>query len=119
MKTNVSQHPSSDAVQRNVAQASTTLHNTIDKVADPLHTAVDAATFTAHHAVDSVAEGTNRLVDSVAEQTKRVGQSSRRALDYGRAYVQEHPIQAVAGVFVAGLVLGRLAGALAQRRDPR
>ena len=97
-----------NAVQRGVNQAGSSLHSTIDKVADPARSTVDRATTAAHNTVDKLASGAASVAGKVSEQAQRLTDVPLQAVDYSKAYIKDHPLQAVGAALLAGWILGRL-----------
>jgi ElaB/YqjD/DUF883 family membrane-anchored ribosome-binding protein len=96
------------ALLRGVHQASSTLHETIDKVAEPARNGVDRAATAAHHTVDQLAQGASSVADKVTDRAQRLGDAPLRALDCSKTYIQDHPLQSVGAALLLGLVVGRL-----------
>ncbi len=97
-----------NAVQRSVNQAGSSLHDTIDKVADPARSTVDRAATAAHNTVDKLASGAASVAGKVSDQAQRFTDVPLQAVDYSKAYIKEHPLQAVGAALLAGWVFGRL-----------
>lgn len=96
------------AVLRGVEQAGHTLHNTIDRVAEPARSTVDRAATVAHSTVDKLASSASSVAGKVSSQAHRLTDAPLQAVDYSRAYIKEHPLQAVGGALLVGLLVGRL-----------
>jgi ElaB/YqjD/DUF883 family membrane-anchored ribosome-binding protein len=100
---------SSDSVLlRGVSQAGSSLHNTIDKVAEPARSTVDRAATVAHNTVDKLASGASSVAGKVSEQAHRFTDAPLQAVDYSKAYIKDHPLQAVGAALLVGLIFGRL-----------
>lgn len=97
-----------NAVLRGVEQAGHTLHNTIDRVAEPARSTVDRAASAAHATVDKLASSANSVAGKVSGQAHRLTDAPLQAVDYSRAYIKDHPLQAVGGALLLGLMVGRL-----------
>ncbi|MEO8020823.1 hypothetical protein [Polaromonas sp.] len=97
-----------NAVLRGVEQAGNTLHSTIDKVADPARSTVNRAATAAHNTVDKLANGANSVAGKFSDQAHRLTDAPLQAVDYSKAYIKDHPLQAVGAALLAGLVIGRL-----------
>lgn len=110
----VSSSPSSaslsgdSATLRSVNQAGNSLHDTIDRVAEPARSGVDRAATAAHSTLDKLASGANTMAGKMSEQAHRLNEAQMQAMDYSKAYIKDHPLQAVGAALVAGLILGRL-----------
>ena len=96
------------ALLRGVSQAGSTLHETIDKVVEPARSTVDRAAAVAHHTVDQLASGASSVAGKVADQTHRLTDAPLQAVDYSKAYIKDHPLQAVGAALLVGLLVGRL-----------
>lgn len=97
-----------NAVQRSVNQAGSSLHDTIDKVADPARSTVDRAATAAHNTVDKLASSASSVAGKVSDQAQRFTDVPLQAVDYSKAYIKDHPLQAVGAALLAGWVFGRL-----------
>ncbi|MDP3310821.1 MAG: hypothetical protein Q8S56_07615, partial [Polaromonas sp.] len=97
-----------NAVQRGVSQAGSSLHDTIDKVADPVHSTVERAATAAHNTVDKLASGASSVAGKVSDQAQRFTDVPLQAVDYSKAYIKDHPLQAVGAALLVGWLLGRL-----------
>lgn len=97
-----------NAVQRGVNQAGSSLHDTIDKVADPARSTVDRAATAAHNTVDKLASGASSVAGKVSDQAHRFTDAPLQAVDYSKAYIKDHPLQAVGAALLVGLIFGRL-----------
>lgn len=106
--TNSSAAATENAVLRGVDQAASTLHNTIDKVADPARHGVDRAAAAAHSTVDKLANGAGTATSKFGAQAHRLTEAPLQAVDYSKAYIKDHPLQAVGGALLLGMLVGRL-----------
>ncbi|MFI5444924.1 YqjD family protein [Polaromonas sp. UC242_47] len=97
-----------NALLRGVSQAGSTLHETIDKVADPARSTVDRAATVAHNTVDKLTSGASSVAGKVSDQAHRLSDAPLQAVDYSKAYIKQHPLQAVGAALLIGLVIGRL-----------
>jgi ElaB/YqjD/DUF883 family membrane-anchored ribosome-binding protein len=97
-----------NAVQRGVSQAGSSLHETIDKVAEPARSTVDRAATAAHNTVDKLASGASSVAGKVSDQAQRFTDVPLQAVDYSKAYIKDHPLQAVGAALLVGLIFGRL-----------
>jgi len=97
-----------NTLQRSVSQAGTSLHETIDKVTQPAHSTVDRAATAAHNTVDKLASSANSVAGKVSEHAHLLTDVPLQAVDYSRAYIKDHPLQAVGAALLVGLVFGRL-----------
>ncbi|MDP2032207.1 MAG: hypothetical protein Q8K29_02225 [Polaromonas sp.] len=97
-----------NAVQRGVSQAGSSLHDTIDKVAQPAHSTVDRAAAAAHNTVDKLASGASSVAGKVSDQAHRFTDAPLQAVDYSKAYIKDHPLQAVGAALLVGWMVGRL-----------
>lgn len=97
-----------NAVQRGVSQAGSSLHDTIDKVATPAHSTVDRAAAAAHNTVDKLASGASSVAGKVSDQAHRFTDAPLQAVDYSKAYIKDHPLQAVGAALLVGWMVGRL-----------
>jgi ElaB/YqjD/DUF883 family membrane-anchored ribosome-binding protein len=93
-----------------VNQFGTTLHNTIDKVADPTRAAIDRVSSTAHESVDRWSQRAENAAESLHDKRQRLAEAPRHALDQAKEFVSDHPLQAVGGALVLGLIVGWLRG---------
>ena len=98
------------AVQRGVDSAGSALHSTIDKVADPARSTVDRAATAAHETVDKLASGASHVAERFSEQAHWVSDTPNRLLGESKSWIQEKPLEAVAGALALGFILGRLTG---------
>ena len=96
------------ALLRGVNQAGSTLHDTIDKAAEPARSAVNRAASVAHNTVDKLASGASTLAGKFNERSHLLTDTPLQALDYTKAYIKDHPLQAVGAALLMGLVVGRL-----------
>ena len=96
------------ALLRSVNQAGNTLHDTIDKAAQPVHSTVDRAASVAHSTVDKLASGATTVAGKVSEHAHLLKDVPMQAVDYSKAYIKDHPLQAVGGALLLGDVFGRL-----------
>ena len=96
------------ALLRSVNQAGNTLHNTIDKTAQPVHSTVDRAASVAHSTVDKLASGATTVAGKVSEHAHLLKDVPLQAVDYSKAYIKDHPLQAVGGALLLGYVFARL-----------
>lgn len=99
---------STDGATQRVNQAGTALHDTIDKMAEPARNTVDRAASAAHSTVDRVASSATGIAGKIVDQAKSLTDKPLQAVDYSKAYIKEHPLQAVGAALVVGLVIGRL-----------
>lgn len=99
---------SESALMRGVDQAGSTLHHTIDRVAEPARNTVDRAASAAHNTVDKLASGANAVAGKFSDQAHRLSDAPLQAVDHSKAYIKDHPLQAVGFAVLAGFVLGRL-----------
>lgn len=97
-----------NAVQRGVSQAGSSLHDTIDKVAEPARSTVDRAASAAHNTVDKLASGASSVAGKVSDQAHRFSDVPLQAVDHSRAYIKDHPLQAVGAALLVGWMVGRL-----------
>ncbi len=114
-KSNGTQYPGTNvtssgdsALLRGVAQAGSTLHDTIDKVAEPARSTVDRAATAAHNTVDKLTSGASSVAGKVSDQAHRLTDAPLQAVDYSKAYIKDHPLQAVGAALLVGLIVGRL-----------
>ena len=96
------------ALLRSVNQAGNTLHDSIDKATQPVHTTVDRAASVAHSTVDKLASGATTVAGKVSEHAHLLKDVPLQAVDYSKAYIKDHPLQAVGGALLLGYVFGRL-----------
>lgn len=99
---------SESTLLRGVDQAGNKLHDTIDKVAEPARNTVERAASAAHSTVDKLASGAHAVAGKVNEHAHLLTDVPLQAVDYSRAYIKDHPLQAVGAALLVGLVLGRL-----------
>ncbi len=97
-----------NAVLRSVSQAGSSLHDSIDKVTQPAHSTVDRAASVAHSTVDKLASGANTVAGKVSEHAHLLTDVPLQAVDYSKAYIKDHPLQAVGGALLLGYLFGRL-----------
>lgn len=97
-----------NTLSRGVNQAGSALHDTIDKVADPARNTVERAAAAAHSTVDKLASTANNLAGKVNENAHRFTDAPLQAVDYSKAYIKDHPLQAVGAALLVGLIFGRL-----------
>ena len=88
---------SGDGVTQRVNQAGTSLHGTVDRAASA-----------AHSTVDKLASSATGMAGKVADQAQRLTDKPMQAVDYSKAYIKDHPMQAVGAALLVGLVIGRL-----------
>ncbi|HYW56589.1 MAG TPA: DUF883 C-terminal domain-containing protein [Polaromonas sp.] len=96
------------ALTRGVDQAGSSLHSTIDKMAAPTKTTVDKVATAAHSTVDKLAGGVSSVAGKLSEHSHLLTDVPLQAVDYSKAYIKDHPLQAVGGALVIGWLLGRL-----------
>lgn len=99
---------SGNSMQRGVDSAGAVLHSTIDKVADPARSTVDRVSSAAHQTVDRLASNATHVADRFSSQARRLTEAPARALDTSKSWVQERPLESLAGALAIGFVLGRL-----------
>ena len=97
-----------NALLRSVNQAGNSLHDSIDKATQPAHSTVDRAASMAHSTVDKLASGANTVAGKVSEHAHLLTDVPMQAVDYSKAYIKDHPLQAVGGALLLGYVFGRL-----------
>lgn len=105
---NASDTSTSAAVQRGVDTAGSALHSTIDKVADPARNTLDRVATAAHETVDKLASNASHVADRFSEQANWVSETPNRVLGCSKSWVQDKPLEAVAGALALGFILGRL-----------
>ncbi|MFZ4289325.1 glycine zipper domain-containing protein [Variovorax sp. HJSM1_2] len=93
-----------------VHQIGTSLHNTIDRVADPTRAAIDRVSSNAHESVDRWSQRAETATETLYNQRQRLSQAPRQALAQAKEFVSDHPLQAVGGALVLGLLVGWLRG---------
>ena len=96
------------ALLRGVNQAGSSLHDSIDKATQPLHTTVDRAAGVVHSTVDKLANGASAVAGKVSEHAHLLKDVPLQAVDYSKAYIKDHPMQAVGGALLIGYIFGRL-----------
>jgi ElaB/YqjD/DUF883 family membrane-anchored ribosome-binding protein len=69
---------------------------------------VDRAATAAHSTVDKLANGASSVAGKVSDQAHRLTDAPLQAVDYSKAYIKDHPLQAVGTALLVGLVVGRL-----------
>ncbi len=79
--------------------------------------AVERASTTAHETVDRLASGASRWADRLDEKTRKLTDAPMRAWETSRTQVQDHPMQAIAASLVIGFLLGRLTGSRSRYDD--
>lgn len=97
-----------NALLRSVNQAGNSLHDSIDKATQPAHSTVDRAASMAHSTVDKLASGANSVAGKVSEHAHLLTDVPLQAVDYSKAYIKDHPLQAVGGALLLGYIFGRL-----------
>lgn len=97
-----------NAVLRTLNQAGSNLQDGIDKVTQPAHNTVDRAASVAHSTVDKLVSGANSMADKVSEHAHLLTDVPMQAVDYSKAYIKDHPLQAVGGALLLGYIFGRL-----------
>lgn len=98
----------SNPIQRSVDSAGAALHSTIDKVADPARSTVDRVSSAAHQTVDRLASNATHAADQFSSQARRLTEAPARALNTSRSWIQDRPLESLAGALALGFVLGRL-----------
>ncbi len=93
---------------RSVNQAGGTLHDTINKMAEPARGTLDRATAAAHTTVDKLASGASTVVGKISDNAHLLKDVPLQAVDYSKAYIKDHPMQAVGAALLVGLVVGRM-----------
>ena len=101
--------PADSALLRNVNQAGSSLHDSIDKATQPVHSTVDRAASVAHSTVDKLASGASTVAGKVSEHAHLLTDVPLQAVDYSKAYIKDHPLQAVGGALLLGYLFGRMA----------
>lgn len=96
------------ALMRGVNQAGSSLHDSIDKATQPVHTTVDRAAGVVHSTVDKLASGASAVAGKVNEHAHLLKDVPLQAVDYSKAYIKDHPMQAVGGALLLGYIFGRL-----------
>ena len=96
------------ALLRGVNQAGSSLHDSIDKATQPAHSTVDRAASMAHSTVDKLASSANTVAGKVSEHAHLLTDVPMQAVDYSKAYIKDHPMQAVGGALPIGYIFGRL-----------
>ena len=97
-----------NAVLRSVNQAGSSLHDSIDKATQPVHSTVDRAASVAHSTVDKLASGASTVAGKVSEHAHLLTDVPLQAVDYSKAYIKDHPLQAVGGALLIGYIFGRM-----------
>ena len=97
-----------NSLLRSVNQAGSSLHDSIDKATQPVHGTVDRAANLAHSTVDKLASGANSVAGKVSEHSHLLTEMPMQAVDYSKAYIKDHPLQAVGGALLLGFIFGRL-----------
>lgn len=97
-----------NALLRSVNQAGSSMHDSINKATQPVHSTVDRAASVAHSTVDKLASGASTVAGKVSEHAHLLKDVPLQAVDYSKAYIKEHPLQAVGGALLLGYFFARL-----------
>jgi ElaB/YqjD/DUF883 family membrane-anchored ribosome-binding protein len=98
----------SRALARTVDQASTGVHDVIDKVSDAARPAVDRIALGAHKAVDKIAGAATQAAETVGVKREQLKNAQVRAMEQCRGYVRDHPVTSLGIAVAAGFFLSRL-----------
>ncbi len=58
--------------------------------------------------MDKLASGASSVAGKVSDQAQRFTDVPLQAVDYSKAYIKDHPLQAVGAALVVGWIFGRL-----------
>lgn len=84
---------------------------------DQAKQAVERASTTAHETVDRLASKASRFAGQLDEKNRKLTDAPMRAWETSRTQVQDHPMQAIAASLVIGFLLGRLTGSRSRYDD--
>jgi ElaB/YqjD/DUF883 family membrane-anchored ribosome-binding protein len=93
---------------RNVEQAKSTAHSTIDRLSENAQPTVEKLTATAHQAVDKLCDVASQATATFSGKMSSAKGSQQQLLDDTRAYVREKPAAAIAIAVAAGFLLRSL-----------
>jgi methyl-accepting chemotaxis protein len=96
-------------VSAKVEGAAQAAHETSDKIADKATAQVDRSAEAVHRAVDSAADAATSAAEWALTITEQAKQVQTRLTESASASIRARPIATVAGAFVVGYLLGRLA----------
>lgn len=99
--------PSSNAherIERTASRVKEGTHSAVSGAKDKFDNAADRVDAGLQSATDASARGAHRATDKASELRDRAGD----ALDSGRGFVREKPVQSVAIALAAGWLLGKL-----------
>jgi ElaB/YqjD/DUF883 family membrane-anchored ribosome-binding protein len=107
MSENFTTRPSNLGGSSGSAGAADTAH----KVVDAASSTVDRMTSGAHAAVDKTADMAARAAESLDAKSEQLKDLQAQWLESSRAYVRDHPVQALGIAVVGGFLLSRLLSA--------
>jgi ElaB/YqjD/DUF883 family membrane-anchored ribosome-binding protein len=93
---------------RNVEQAKSTAHSTIDRLSENAQPTVEKLTATAHQAVDKLCDVASQATSAFSGKMSNAKGTQQQLLDDTRSYVREKPGTAIAIALAAGFVLRSL-----------
>ena len=98
----------SGTAARTVGQASTRIHDAIDRASGAARPAVDQVAAGAHHAVDRLSVAANQAADSINARGAQWRAAQSRITERCLTQVREKPMASVGMALAAGLLLGWL-----------
>jgi ElaB/YqjD/DUF883 family membrane-anchored ribosome-binding protein len=98
----------SRTLARAVNQASTGVHDVIDKVYDAARPAADRVASGAHDAVDRIAGTAGHAAETLGVKGEQLKNAQVRAMAQCRGYVREHPVTSLGIAVATGFLLSRL-----------
>jgi ElaB/YqjD/DUF883 family membrane-anchored ribosome-binding protein len=94
----------------NIAQASSSAHETIDRMSAAARPGVDRVASTAHRAVDRMAGMASQAADTLSVQGQKLKDAQGRVMANSRTYVRDHPIASIGIAVAAGFLISRIFG---------
>jgi ElaB/YqjD/DUF883 family membrane-anchored ribosome-binding protein len=89
-------------------QASTGVHQVIDKVSNAARPVVDRIASGGHQAVDKIASAAGQVAETLDVKGEQLKDVQLRAIEQCRGYVRDNPVTSLGIALAAGYLLSRL-----------
>lgn len=104
MDKSIDTNKASNAFNRGVDVASTTMHSAIDSASEAASPALKQMASSAHSTVDKMASGANHAAEAISTKGAQLQHLQQQLADSTRTQVRSHPLLSI-GIAVAGGVL--------------
>lgn len=98
----------SGTLGRAVGQASTGVHEAIDRASNVARPVVDRLASGAHQAVDKIAGAAGHAVDNLGMSAEQLKNAQVKAVEQCRGYVRDNPLISLGVAIGAGFLLSRI-----------